>query len=531
MASKTKLTIEIGNEFIKICDSEVVRKNVVSVHNAISVPTPDGAVEDGLVRDINAVADTIRTALSDEMITSDSVTFVLSSSRVAAKEVIIPFVKRDKIQGLVNANASSYFPVNINDYVLSYTVLEEKNTKEEKKLRLLVYAAPEMMVESYHNLGKVLGKKVIAVDYSGNSTLQLVRLQTDAKPNLVVQIGMDTTILSVMNNNVLQLQRTIPYGESALLNEVMSSKNVKARVALELLSSAKLVKDNLDADEITGSLKQLVNNVNRVIEYYSGRNKETPLQKIVIIGEGADVLGIDTLFTNETNLPTERLTLLKNVESYNRIKVPDTMLRQYMTNIGATIAPVNFAPKALTIATEKTSKENTGVYLLACVGMVVVAVIITAIPFIQNISLNKEKDKLNSDIEQYKEIEDIRADRDSAEEKYGAMNSFYRLTENNSEWVNEFLAVIEAEMPSSMTISSMNIANGQVTIIGNCTTKAETAQFEVALKEKDNIISQLVTNITEDSENGVSFNMTCNILKDSNVEKQEEESTTAEEAE
>lgn len=529
MASKTKLTIEIGSEFIKICDSEIIKKNVVSVHHAISIQTPDGAVEDGMVRDINAVADTIRTALSDEMITSDSVTFVLSSSRVAAKEVIIPSVKRDKVQGIVNANASSYFPVNINDYVLSYTVLEEKNTKEEKKLRLLVYAAPEMMVESYYNLAKVLGKKVTAVDYSGNSTLQLVRLQTDSKPNLVVQIGMDTTILSVMNNNVLQLQRTIPYGESAVLNEVMSSKNVNVRVALELLSSARLVKDNLDADEITGSLKQLVNNVNRVIEYYSGRNKETPLQKIVIIGEGADVLGIDTLFANETNLPAERLTLLKNVESYNRIKVPDTLLRQYMTNIGATIAPIHFAPKELSVQ-PKEKKENNGVYLALGLGMVAVAVVLAAIPLVQNRMLNSKKDELNNDIKKYAEIENIKADRDIAVEKYGAMNSYYKLTENNSEWVNEFLKAVEEEVPSTMTFSSMNINNGQVTLTGNCVTKAEIAQFEVALKKKDNIISQLVTTINEDSEKGVSFNMSCNILKDSNIEKPEEESTTAEEA-
>lgn len=525
MASKTKLTIEIGSEFIKICDSEIIKKKVM-VHHALSVQTPEGAVEDGLVRDINAVADTIRTALSEEMIMSDSVIFVLSSSRVAAKEVIIPAVKRDKIQGLVNANASDYFPVNINDYVLSYTLLEQKNTKEEKKLRLLVYAAPEAMVESYYNLAKVLGKKVIAVDYSGNSTLQLIKLQTDAKPNLVVQIGMDTTILSVMNNNVLQLQRTIPYGESALLNEVMTSKNVKSRVALELLSSARMVKDNLDADEITGSLKHLINNVNRVIEYYSGRNTEAPLQKIVIIGDGADVLGIDTLFANETSLPTERLTLLKNVESYNRIKVPDTLLRQYMTNIGAVIDPVHFAPKTLTVQSKEKSQDS-GPYLIACVVMVAAALVLTAIPLVRNISLSGKEKQLNEDMKQYEEIEDIKQDMAIAEEKYGAMNSYYNLTANNTEWVGEFLQILEKEMPSSMTFSNMNIMDGQVTLTGNCTTKAEVAQFEIALKKYDNMISQLATTINEDSGKGVTYTMTCNILK----EVPEEETTTAEEAE
>ena len=360
MASKTKLTIEVGSEFIKIVDAEIAKKKTVTVHHALSVQTPAGAVEDGMIKDLNAVADTIRTTMTEEAMRNDAVTFVLSSSRVATKEVILPLIKKEKIQDMVNANATDYFPVNINDYVLSYTLLETKNTKDDKKMRVLVYAAPEAMVESYYNLAKVLGMKVTAVDYSGNSTLQLIKLQTDAKPNLVVQIGMDTSIVSVMNNNVLQLQRTVPYGESALLNAVMNTKNVKSRVALELLSSARLVKDSLDADEITGSLKHLVNNINRVIEYYAGRNQEAPLQKIVVIGDGADVLGLDGLIANETSLPCERLTMLKNVNSYNRIKVPDTILRQYMTNIGAVLEPIHLTPRTMAGPVKEKSSADSG---------------------------------------------------------------------------------------------------------------------------------------------------------------------------
>ena len=51
---------------------------------------------------------------------------------------------------MINVNASEYFPINIDDYVLSYTVLETKNTKEEKKTRVLIYAAPEHMVKGYY---------------------------------------------------------------------------------------------------------------------------------------------------------------------------------------------------------------------------------------------------------------------------------------------------------------------------------------------------------------------------------------------
>lgn len=520
MASKTKLTIEVGNEFIKICDAEIAKKKSVTVHHALSVQTPDGAVEDGVIKDLNTVADTIRTAMTEEMMQNDAVTFVLSSSRVATKEVILPFVKKDRIQEMVNANATDYFPVNINDYVLSYTLLEQKNSKEEKKMRVLVYAAPEVMVESYYNLAKILGMKVTAVDYSGNSTLQLIKLQTDAKPNLVVQIGMDTSIVSVMNNNVLQLQRTVPYGESALLNAVMNTKNVKSRVALELLSSARLVKESIDADEITNSLKHLVNNINRVIEYYAGRNQDAPLQKIVIIGDGADVLGIDTLLGNETSLPCERLTMLKNVNSYNRIKVPDTLLRQYMTNIGALLEPINLSPRSVAgPVKEKSGSADASKYIIACVAMVAVAAILSAIPLVKGISLKSDKSDLEDKLNEISSIKTVINDYYAAENKYTDLKTFYNSTANNTEYGYDLIKLLEKKMPTDMYLSAFTMESGIFTFSGTCITKSQVAQLQQSLEKSENIVDVSTTAVTVDDEKQiVTFSMTgtavCDALKD-----------------
>ena len=106
MASKT-LTIEVGNEFIKICEMQK-NKNMIMVHHAVSVQTPPDTVEDGFVKDINQVSETIRRAMTEEQIIASEVTFVLNSSRVATKEVILPLVKREKVQELVNMTASEY---------------------------------------------------------------------------------------------------------------------------------------------------------------------------------------------------------------------------------------------------------------------------------------------------------------------------------------------------------------------------------------------------------------------------------------
>lgn len=530
MASRT-LTIEVGNEFIKICEMQRGR-NVIMVHHAISVQTPPDTVEDGFVRDINLVSETIRKAMAEEQINASEVTFVLNSSRVATKEVILPLVKHEKIQELVNMNASEYFPVNIDDYVLSYTVLEEKKTKEEQKSRILVFAAPEMMVESYFNLARVLGMKVKAVDYAGNSTLQLIKIQIDEKPTLVVQLGMDTTIVSVMSGNILQLQRTIPYGESLLLNSVMESRNVSSKVALELLASAQIVKDYLDIDETTSSLKYLINNVNRVIEYYSSRNTQSPLQKIVIIGEGADVLGMDVLFANETSLPTERLTLLKKVESYNRIKVSTSLLKQYMANVGASLDPIHLQPKeSFGMKKSKEKPENIMPYLATTAVMLVVAVAIAAFPILRFNGKKDDKAKLEDRIEELSaEVDKVYNDYYKAVDKSKDLETFYLSTCNNTEWSLEFINFLEKEMPADMKFETLTISSaGGVNLGGVSMAEYEIAGFLNSLETEKHITNIIASGYNKDyNSNIVTFNLSLNIISD---ELFVEETTTGEEAE
>lgn len=515
MASRT-LTIEVGNEFIKICDMQK-NKNSIMVHHATSVQTPENSVEDGFIRDIQSVAEAIREALVEEQIVAKEVTFVLNSSRVATKEVILPLVKRDKIQELVNVNASEYFPVNIEDYVLSYAILEEKKTKEEQKSRILVFAAPETMVQSYFDLAATLGMKVKAVDYAGNSTLQLIKIQIDARPTMVVQLGMDTTIVSVMNNNILQLQRTIPYGESLLLNQVMETRNVKANVALELLSSAQIVKDSLEKDETTSSLRHLISNVNRVIEYYSSRNQDAPLQKIVIIGEGADVLGMDVLFANETSLPAERLTLLKNVESFNRIKVSTSLLKQYMANIGASLNPIHLQPKANDAAKNKGGNGPVNIvpYVAAMAGMLLVAGVIAGVPMVKYAGKKSDKDDLQKKINNLQYVKQLEIDYNNATTKLTNAKGLYLFTCDNTEYTPELIEYIQEKMPKDASFSGLTVSGGAVVLNGVVIEEYEMAGFLNSLEENEHISNIVTSGYVKDYETKrVTFNLSFDITSD-----------------
>ena len=81
------------------------RKNP-PVHKAFAFRTPEHAVEDGYIRDKEAFASALKAELSRHDIHEKEVVFTLSSSKVVTREVMIPFVKDNKIMGIIEQDRS-----------------------------------------------------------------------------------------------------------------------------------------------------------------------------------------------------------------------------------------------------------------------------------------------------------------------------------------------------------------------------------------------------------------------------------------
>ena len=89
--------------------------------------------------------------LAKEKITTKDVIFTVSSTKIANREVVIPLVPENKIRAVIDANATEYFPLDISEYTISYSILDKINTKDEKKLKLLLLAAPNNLIKNIYN--------------------------------------------------------------------------------------------------------------------------------------------------------------------------------------------------------------------------------------------------------------------------------------------------------------------------------------------------------------------------------------------
>lgn len=141
------LSIEIGYSLTRVCELDYKAK-IPKVYKSFTVPTLDGVVNDGVLQLDTHYLEGLRGAMRENGIKAKQVIFSISSGKIANREVTIPFVKENRIGDVVRAKASEYFPMDLSQHELAYTILETMGEeKGNKQYKLMVLAVPAALLK------------------------------------------------------------------------------------------------------------------------------------------------------------------------------------------------------------------------------------------------------------------------------------------------------------------------------------------------------------------------------------------------
>lgn len=516
---KKILSIEIGLLKTRVCEVSYKKKNP-HIYKCITFNTPKNTVEDGFIRDQNTFSAVLKEKLNEANMQITNVIFTISSTKIANREVTIPMVKENKIQAVIEASANDYFPVDLSEYSISYSILERIKENEVRKYKLLVLAIPDLMVKSYYDLAKQMNFSLQALDYVGNSSFQLLKRQVGQGISLLVQMNEQSTQINVIANETMGLQRTIPYGTMTLINTVIENKYLKAYTeadAVKLLSTVELINKHFNngynevavtlsetsdqnnhariinqiKEEVTDTLQYIINNVIRILDYYNSRFPDKRIERIYITGQGARFKGMTHLFQNETGYEIIQIEQLSNV-LYSAGTEKQEYLTDYLCTIGASIHPIGFLSKDIVAKDEK--KSNRFTFSSIIILSVILSLLIVSTSYIKlTVVKNKQKD-LENKIASLLPAQDIYNELNAGENEYNQYKEIYSLTKNQNEHLNEILHALEDSLPTSVVITSLTISNKDININITTNTKLAAAVLLVKLRK-----ISLLQNITVDS--------------------------------
>lgn len=526
------ISIEIGLTTTKICEVDYKKKNP-RVYNCISFSTPKNSFDDGYIRDKNTFTAIAKEYLAKFKMKKDKVVFSISSTKIVNREVIIPFVKKNRIIDVVNANASEYFPVDITDYILTYSILETVMEGEDKKLRILVFAAPDNLIKNYYNIAELLGLEVMAIDYSGNSVYQITKGQVGKGNHLVIQFNEQSTLLNIMEDGVLRLQRIVGFSSLSIIHSlmeggegeeseethglrqlveekfIMSRENLameEAAVSLSFADDTEFLmhKRNLERKkEIMNTLQYLTGNIQRVLDYYYSKNKDKRITNIFITGFGANYKGLDELLHIETGIDVETIKELTDVNFRKSLQLEEINQSDYISCIGATLDPVGFVPKDYQLQ----EKKNNSIHLIkiAFGAVFVISVVLVGTSLLDYKNATLDQDRLTAEIALLSEINEVYEAHNNAKITFDQVAEMDIMTNSPGTILGKLILEFEDKLPKQSIIESFQITENGITLSMKCNTKEGASKTLMQLKEipyLSNITTNGINQATD--ENGLS---------------------------
>lgn len=524
MAGKV-ISIEIGYSLTRVCEVDYKSKSH-KVYEHFTIPTPEGVINDGILNLSTEYISSLKDAIAQHKLKTKQVVFTLTSTKIASREVVIPFVKENRIMDVVNANASDYFPVDLSQYQLAYTilgVLGEPKTGQQYKL--LVLAAPLSLLSGYQELAKALRLELAALDYAGNSIYQVVKSECADKAQMIVKIEEGATMVMVVNHSVLSFIRSVSYGieEALQLTYRLPLKNKieNAEQAMELLSKKAFVngaeenaappseagegetprsKEEEFCDSMTDVLQPLVGAVARVVDYYVSHNANVPIEKILLTGLGANMKGIHKLLAQQLEYPIE---ILHQAEGFQLEKSFEKKLfGEYVACVGAAAAPLGFkqesekgkgAAKKGADAGGKESGNGLVIALAVLVIGVVAAVVLSVMSAVKYIGVKSENEQKLAEVEALQEIIPIYNEYVTTKEAYDRLTAMYDATKNRNDDLYAFMEELERKMPSNALISSFTSDEVTVTMTMTVASKSEAAAMIEQLRTFDSLVPDTVS--------------------------------------
>ena len=539
------LSIEAEASQIRVAEVEV-RGKKGRIYNCFCIPAPQGAVEDGQIRDTKTLGENLKAELSQRKIKTKKVYFATGSTRIASREVRIPFVKANRIQSIVEANATDYFPIDVSKYVLSYSVVAvesqrlEDGKEETKQYHLMVYAAPKAISAAYSEFAENAGLTMTGITYTGDSIYHSVKDEYAKGTHILVKMEYTGTSITVIRDGELTLQRNINYGVDSAAETVRAfpefGDRLDANEALDVLCSRKCINPFLDMEsfdeeisdedrkletaraEVTESLRYLIGNISRIMDYYISRHTDANFDSIVCCGLGAQVKGLMQLLTNELGQQVDVLQEFKN------FALPASRDTQEVCLYAAVLSPgtsgVNLMDKVNRKKNEK--KETLSGAIIICVVGTVAGVVLTVAGYANRIYQQHEQERLNQRISEESSIEEIYSAYTNAKAQYDNYQNMYQYTNTPNEGLKTFIEELEEKMPSDITVENFSSTGTQVSFSMRVGSKSAAANTIMQLRTFESLSTVTTTGIDEAEDGTVSLSVLCTYSDPAPLDSSEE---------
>jgi type IV pilus assembly protein PilM len=325
VARRTAVGLDIGTSGVRA--AEVTHgKDHVTLERFGQVALPVGAVVDGEVVDVDAVADALKRLWAAARFRSKKVALGAANQRVIVRQVELPWLPPAELKASLPFQVQDFIPMPVDQVLLDYHPLEEITTETGgRAVRALLVAASKEMVWRSVDAVRKAGLQPVGVDLVPFAVLRSIA-QFDhvglesGEAEAVVNVGASVTNLIVHTGGVPRFVRIIPMGGADITDALAERLGVTLDEAEAIKQVTGFAERRAGGEDVSPEVKVIeatgatfVDEVRTSLEYYKTQANAYPIRRIVLTGGGTRLTGLGDRLAVATRLPVQDGSVLATV--------------------------------------------------------------------------------------------------------------------------------------------------------------------------------------------------------------------------
>lgn len=323
--NKSYLGVDLGTAGIKVVELANTKGHATLLTYGI-VESSGDIVRSNAPETVNKVVELLQEITKKSRVTTDLAVAALPAFSVFSSILSLPPMPKSDLAQAVKWEAKKFVPMPLDEMILDWKLLrnveavisdqpptdennEENNTTEVKapdtkqNRRVLITAAPKNLVARYLEIFKRAGLKLISLETESFALARSLFFGSKL-PIMIIDIGSLTTAISIVEDGVPILNRSLDVGGATLTQAIATSLNIDRRRAEQFKRDIGIAQTNAASGipkVIERALNPVINEVKYSLNLYQSQTAIS-VEKAILIGGSAFLPNLTDYLAQVLNL-------------------------------------------------------------------------------------------------------------------------------------------------------------------------------------------------------------------------------------
>lgn len=266
--------------------------------------------------DQQQVAQIITDLLVQAKVLSKNVVVGIPSQRVFTTVVDIDKVPDSELDRVIKFQADSIIPTPVDQSKIDWAAIGQ-SPKDQNKVEVLITSVSTDYVEGRLDLLESIGLNVIAFEPDNLALARAMVQPGVANPQMVVEVGENSTDIVIVMEGAPRLTRSIPTGAGAIVKAAVQNLNIDTQQANQFVYKFGLSRDRLEGqiyNAVISTVDILTAEIDKSIKFFANRYQKQ-IERIIVGGAASIIPEMPAYIANKSGLNVEIGNSWRNVNA------------------------------------------------------------------------------------------------------------------------------------------------------------------------------------------------------------------------